>query len=299
MSDLDAQAARIAEAAASAWWNAHGGSRDEIPLGVVAALALMTQVDRKGTPPRTLILSAGREKIADLLRHIWTSFAIVRPELSIRVGPFAAWLDHATDAQLDGARATAHAVVKAGQLDLTGNRSVSAEVDLLGHVYQQLRSDKAKKAHGEIYTPTALADALARMGLTGIKPGQAICDPCAGTGGLLRTAAQALRARGIDPHSMWWYAADIDPVVVAGLAVNVHVWDLGERVVVGRADTLAEPDWQERALAEQRTAIEQHAMRVMAARFLALNRLLTRGADDRGDALIGKSDGHSGEEEQE
>jgi hypothetical protein len=91
MPDLRAHAVKIAEAAASAWWKAHGSSRDEIPLGVVAALALTTQADPSGPDPARLILGADRDDIADLLRHIWTLFAIIRPELSIWVGSFAAW----------------------------------------------------------------------------------------------------------------------------------------------------------------------------------------------------------------
>ena len=215
MPDPGSHAVKIAEAAASAWWKAHGGSMDAIPLGVVAALALMTQADPAGPDPAKLILGADRDEIADLLRHIWTLFAITRPELSIRTGPFAAWLDDPASAQLDGAHTTAHAVVKAGQLTLTGDRDLAREVDLLGHVYQELRNPKAKKAHGEIFTPAVLATAMARMTLAGAEPGQSICDPFAGTGGLLRAAAQELRAQGVDPRSMHWHAADIDPVLVA------------------------------------------------------------------------------------
>jgi len=204
-----AHAAKIAQAAASAWWKTHGTSRDEIPLGVVAALALTTRADPAGPDPASLILDANRDEIAALLRRIWTLFAITRPELSIRTGPFAEWLDDPSDAQLDGARATAGAVIKAGQLKLTADRRAQ-EVDLLGHVYQELRNPRAGKARGEVYTPTGLALAIARMTLTGAEPGQSICDPCAGTGGLLLAAARELRSQGTDPSSMHWYAADID-----------------------------------------------------------------------------------------
>jgi hypothetical protein len=125
-----------------------------------------------------------------------------------------------------------------------------------------------------------MATIEARLTLADAEPGQSICDPCAGTGGLLRAAAQNLRARGIDPRSMRWYAADIDPVVVAGLAVYMHLWDLGPQIVVGCADVLVEGDWEARATAEQDTAIEQHRMRVLAARVLAFDRLMTAAVQD-------------------
>lgn len=62
MPEPGSHAVRIAEAAASAWWKAHGGSTDAIPLGVVAALALMTQADPAGPDPAKLILGADRDE---------------------------------------------------------------------------------------------------------------------------------------------------------------------------------------------------------------------------------------------
>lgn len=298
MPDPGSHAVKITEAAASAWWKAHGGSMDEIPLGVVAALALMTQDGPAGPDPARLILAADRDEIVDLLRHVWTLFAITRPELSIRTGPFAAWLDDPACAQLDGAQATIRAVVQAGQLELTADRDLACEVDLLGHAYQELRNPKAKQAHGETYTPTEVAAAMARLLLAGAEPGQSICDPAAGTGGLLRAAAQELRAQGTDPRSMHWYAADIDPVVVAGLAVNMHLWDLGPNVIVGCANTLAEGDWQDRARAEQHAAIEQHNACVLVARVLAAERQLTAAATGSTGELLPAATGEQPAERQ-
>jgi hypothetical protein len=45
-------------------------------------------------------------------------------------------------------------------------------------------------------------------------------------------------------------------------------------VIIGRADTVAEPDCAVRVAAEQRSAIEQHNLRVLVARLLAAERLL-------------------------
>jgi hypothetical protein len=62
---------------------------------------------------------------------------------------------------------------------------------------------------------------------------------------------------------------DISPVAVGALAVNVHVWGLGGRVIIGLADTLADPGWEARATREQRSADELHAMRLQTAFLLA------------------------------
>ena len=98
-----------------------------------------------------------------------------------------------------------------------------------------------------MHTGADVAELLMRIELAGARPGQSILDECAGTGSLLRAAAQVLRENDADPRTVHWYAADADPVAVAALAVNAHLWDLGPHVVLTRADILREPDWPGRA----------------------------------------------------
>jgi hypothetical protein len=73
-------------------------------------------------------------------------------------------------------------VVKAGQLDLTGDRDLVCEVDLLGQVHQELRNPNAKKAHGEVHTPTVIADGIARAMLAGMPMGPYRPDGSAANG---------------------------------------------------------------------------------------------------------------------
>jgi hypothetical protein len=74
---------------------------------------------------------------------------------------------------------------------------------------------------------------------------------------------------------MRWYATDVDPVAVAALAVNAHLWDLGTHVVLARADILTEPDWPGRAAAEQARALSDHDLRLTLARLLAAEHVLS------------------------
>jgi hypothetical protein len=122
--------------------------------------------------------------------------------------------------------------------------------------------------------------------LADAQSGQSICDPYAGTGGLPRGSrpgsAGSRHRPPLDPLA----AAGIDPVVFAGLAVNMRLRDLGPRVVNECADVLAEGDWQARAAAEQDAAVDRHRMRLLAARALTTDRLMTEavqpaGADGR------------------
>lgn len=88
-----------------------------------------------------------------------------------------------------------------------------------------------------------------------LKPGMSFGEPCAGSGGMLLAAAEVLRSHGFSPDEFLWVANDVDPVATALLAVNAHLWELGHGVLVGCADSLAEPDWMRRAWEAQCAAI--------------------------------------------
>ena len=272
MSASQPHAIGVAEAAANAWWGAAtSDAEDAVGLGVVAALSLLGRRDPEGAEPADRILAASDEEIAQMLEEVWCLFTIFRPELAFRCGPFGRWLDAKprSAANVAGAAAVARAAVSAGLLEFTLDRDAAQEVDVLGHLHLLLRNDKAKRKHGEFYTPAPVAEAIARMALEVTEPERSICDPMAGTGGLLRAAADVLRKAGKNPHEFRWYGCDIDPVVVASLAVNVHIWDLGARVLIGCANVLTEPDWPVRAAEEQRAAIEMQKTRATGATLIA------------------------------
>jgi hypothetical protein len=276
MSEPLLAAQKVAEAADRAWHGAGAGTDEGVCVGVIAALALLGRADPEGPDPRERILALGDEEVAQLLGEVWAMFTISRPDLAFRCGPFGEWLNAEEPDRhlLSGAGAVARAAVKSGLLELTLDLEVARQVDLLGCVYTTMRSHRAKAARGEFYTPPNVAEMMARMSLGGLEPGQSICDPTAGTGGLLRAAASALRADGRDPGDYVWYGCDIAPVAVAGLAVNAHIWGLGRQVVFGCADSLAEPDWEARALREQREAIEAQLSRVKAVEAISAVRAL-------------------------
>jgi hypothetical protein len=283
------RAGRVADAVAQAWWASHAGSDPAIPLGVAAALALLRQRDPARPGPAAQIRGASDAEIAQLLREVWALFAICRPELAFRCRPFAAWLDEEPPEErlVAAAAAVARAAARAGLFGLTFGPGAAQTEDVLGFVYQVLRSERAKQAFGEMYTPASAGILMARMILAGSRPGQSICEPTAGTGGLILAAATALRQDGKDPHDYRWYACDISPVSVAALAVNLHLWDIGPHVVVGCADLLLEGDWDRRALDEQRRAVALMGDLAEGARLLAAVRALDGPARRRDDAAPG------------
>lgn len=263
----------------AAWSRSFAGHDIGVPLGAVAALTLLHPGERSPDQVADHLVAASDEEIADLLARIWCFFTILRPELAMRCGPFGEWFNEEPRDRSDisGAAAVVRAAARAGLFEVTLRRD--AEVDVLGHVHQELASQRSKQGKGQFYTPTEVAEMMARISVSGVKPGQSICDPTAGTGGLLRAAAHAIRQEGGNPHDVWWYACDIDPVAVAALAVNFHVWDLGPRVVVGCANSLTEADWEVRARNEQLEAIEANDRRFQMARLFVAAQSLLGGSD--------------------
>ncbi|MCP3802005.1 N-6 DNA methylase [Allokutzneria sp. A3M-2-11 16] len=85
----------------------------------------------------------------------------------------------------------------------------------------------ARTRRGQIYTPACVATLLAEM----VTPDEhtTLHEPTAGTGGMLRAAAQAMRRNGKDPQTVTWIAGT---------------------VVVDVGDTLTE-DWVTRAVRQR------------------------------------------------
>ena len=78
------------------------------------------------------------------------------------------------------------------------------EGDLLGNAYMYLierfGSDAGKKA-GEFYTPKVLSALLAK--LVQPKPGDRICDPACGSGGLLLLAGEEVSSQGSKDYALY------------------------------------------------------------------------------------------------
>ncbi len=95
------------------------------------------------------------------------------------------------------------------QLDMSPSR---VSEDLIGNTYiyliERFASDSGKKA-GEFYTPHKVSELVAK--LAGPKPGDRICDPACGSGGLLIEAAREVGDRN---HALF------------GMEVNGSTWAL-------------------------------------------------------------------------
>ncbi|MFG3133705.1 hypothetical protein ACGFZU_39165 [Streptomyces tendae] len=249
----------VAEKVARTWHRTRIDSRMEIPVGVVAALSLLRQRD-DGPDLTGHLLTFGPQELLDLYRRVWGLLWISRPELVEWAHPLRGWLDKEEQStkRLTAVHAVTRTALETGLLELTADADPSwrSETDVLGFLVTELRSRGAREALGQVHTPPDMCDLMARMTLAGedLPEGAWLGEPTAGTGGLVRAAAQYLRETGRDPRAYVWAVNDLDPISSACCAVNAVVWDLGRRVLISCTDTLHEGDGTERALAE-RTAI--------------------------------------------
>lgn len=291
--DARARARRIAGAAADAWYQTRGGSDYDTATGVVAALALagtglgLTEGDREKEVFAASLakeISGGSDEfVVKGLSEVWARFWMIRPDLARLVRPFDWWLNEEPGKDAGtlahAAASVARAAVRAGLLDMALNGAL-ADCDVIGTMHMHDRSGSARQARGEFYTPPDLCDAMAQMILGGredLKPGMSLAEPAAGTGGMLRSAANWIRGQGMDPGEFWWVANDIGHATGAGLAVNCYLWGLGPHVITGVADSLADPAWPQRAWNEQQQVTEhrdsiaaQLRARLAIDRFMAL-----------------------------
>lgn len=293
-------AERVTEAVDTTWHRSTAAmSRIEIPLSVVAGLALITTDGTDGTdgeklshigPAAAVLRSRPDGELIAVLRGLWAFYLNQRPDLIARAYPLCSGCSRPEiDPRIrDAAAATARAALDAGQLQLTGT-DLRHEVDLLGVVLTHLRSNlthlrsnSARTGHGQFHTPADVATAMTALlsidecrTADGTVDSTAVYEPAARyTGGLLRAAAQAMRRAGRHPATVVWSAVDIDELAIACLAVNAHLWNLGPNVLLGVGDALAD-DWRTRAEGE-RTECLQLAQQIR--RFKAMRQLLDPAA---------------------
>lgn len=248
---------RIAEKVCDAWFGRHGSGDLEIPLSVVAVLSMLNPPYQQQNAMATALINADMDEWVTTIRVMWGEFVRHRPDLVNRAWPLMEpWHgERAVDDPhtLRAAKQVSDAVLLA---DLLGwNERKREDYDLLGIVITMLRPKSALQARGQYYTPPELCDLMAEM--TDVKEGQSIAEPTVATGGMLRAVAKSMRQRGRDPRTCYWEGVDLDYLAVACCAVNVVVWGLGFKVLLGVGNGLTD-EWRHRAIQERAETIGVH-----------------------------------------
>ncbi|MGW3031153.1 N-6 DNA methylase [Streptomyces sp. NPDC001178] len=285
--DPHEHARKIAENVIDAWYQSHGGSSIDVPLGTVAALALLRQPEGTGNGLADWIMAREPHELPQLFKEIYLGYWIKRPDLidrAVRLHDWA-WNPDPDAHQLQAVQAVTHRALNQGLLDLTGHDDpyMRAETDVLSPLLTGLRHKSDKKWRGEYHTPPGVTDLLANMLVDKdfAQPDLAIREPAVGSGTMLRSVAQRLRDLGLNPHDYLWYGNDIDALAAACAAVNAIIWDLGPKCFIGCADSLAlEDGGYAKTLAEAKDSFEQRDRYVDTANTIVASRRAFRLVDD-------------------
>ncbi|WP_063734415.1 N-6 DNA methylase [Streptomyces sp. RTd22] len=265
----------IAEAVSYAWNHAHGGAGIEVPMGVVATLALWPLRGPDAYLAADWWLSLDDTQLLTAFRECWARWWIMRPDLIDRATPLHKWVDDEEPGpkRARAVRAVVEAALTRGLLHLTSSEDpyFRSTTDVMGALLAVMRSQGAHDALAEFHTPPEVAELMARMMLEDVplKPGMAFDEPAGGTGGMYRAAVQVMRDKSIDPHDFGWSLADIDELAAAGAAVNAILWDLGPHVLIACGDTLHEGNLTAKAAQEARESLERRDRLHSQAVFLA------------------------------
>jgi hypothetical protein len=245
--NAEAHALKIAVEVASTWHKDGASGQPEVPMGVVATIAVAGLLVDDPARLAEEMTSASPTDFVHLARQVWAVVVARRPDVTLWAHPLLRWLfanlDEPTRQRI---KRSALAALNAGQLELTATER-RFDCDLFGPLLGALRSRTATKVNAQMYTPGDIACALTAVALDDLKAGQSFCDDTVGTGGLFRVAAQIVRSRGLDSADMLWFGADTDELAVAATAVNGLLWDLGSGVTLYVGDILAHPHWPEEA----------------------------------------------------
>lgn len=120
------------------------------------------------------------------------------------------------------------------------NGSLS-EPDMLGRAYEYLIkmfADDAGKKGGEFYTPSKVVELIVKL----IKPeeGMRICDPTAGSGGMLIQSVDYIKSRGGNPRNLTLHGQERNLNTWAICKMNLLLHGLSDHWIA-KGDTIRDP----------------------------------------------------------
>lgn len=156
--DPDRAARRVVDAAV-AQWHQHSSSRLDVPVSLIAVLALSTPPPELRAQFIDKLNAVSGEEFVVAARNRWRLQILQRPDLATPLWPLLRpWEPAETDGalpvdklELDAAVSMARAAVLAGLLKITGSEARYG-ADVLGHLLTELRTPKARQGVGQFYT---------------------------------------------------------------------------------------------------------------------------------------------------
>lgn len=116
-----------------------------------------------------------------------------------------------------------------------------SEPDMLGRAYEYLIkqfADDAGKKGGEFYTPSKVVELIVKL----IKPeeGMRICDPTAGSGGMLIQSVDYIKSKGGNPRNLTLHGQERNLNTWAICKMNLLLHGLSDHWIA-KGDTIREP----------------------------------------------------------
>ena len=118
--------------------------------------------------------------------------------------------------------------------------------DMLGQGYEYLLknfADESGKKAGEFFTPREVVNLL--VGILEPQPGESVYDPAAGSGGMLVSTINSVRAQGKDHRTLRLYAQEVNLTTSSIARMNLFLHEI-EDFDVYRGDTLRDPGFADK-----------------------------------------------------
>ncbi|MCM2430926.1 N-6 DNA methylase [Streptomyces sp. RKAG337] len=230
--DPEHQARQITDIASAAW---PSGASVEVPLGALAAVALLPLADPDAPDLAQSIAALRPDDLMIVLRGTWAELWGTHPYLVERAHLLYRWLADVPPDTAESVTELVHLALRAGLLEFGADPDRRLATDLLGRLLQRLTSRANKAGRGAFHTPSAVCDLISEI----VGREQIIGEVAAGSGAMWRAEARLMRRDGLDPARFTWVGAEIDPLAVGVLAANAMLWRLGDDVLIACADSLA------------------------------------------------------------
>ncbi|MEV6818550.1 hypothetical protein AB0M72_07315 [Nocardiopsis dassonvillei] len=265
---MDEHARHLGQVIAAAWRQAYGAGRIEVPMSMVASLALFdTPTPEHAPQPLGEVVEMDDHAFLRELYARWNLGAYTWPGLHHLWLPWFEWtgtlLMFPSRERTDGriiaaARRIGVLAVQEGLADLITSVHTGARCDVLGHILNPLHTQLQAEDPTPDPTPALVGPDHDAAWAQQLRPGAVVHDPAAWSGTRIMHLVRDLGQRGIDPRTLTWRLRATDTVAAATLATSCALWGLGGAVVIGTSPD--EATWVRTAEKEIRAATNRRRL---------------------------------------
>lgn len=259
---MEDEARRLATLITTAWQESYGHALIEVPMSMVASVALFDTHATSHTPrPMAEVVELHDHAFLQELYARWNLSAHTWPRLHHLWLPWFGWTgkqlmfpnEQADQRIITAARHIGALAVREELADLIAEVHTSARCDVLSHILHPLHAQLQKHRPAPEPTPRLVPPGTDSSWSDQLHPGAVIEDPAAWSGTRIMHLVRDLYRRGIDPRTLTWRLRTTNPVAAATLATSCALWGLSEASLIGTS--AKETTWVHTAEKEVRAAL--------------------------------------------